>query len=869
MRRQSLPSRAVLRTAGALVAVMFGAVAAGAQTTPTFVPVTDAMLQNPDPADWLNWRRTLDGWGYSPLDQITRDNAHQLQLVWAFQTTEGLAQPTPLVHNGVMYLPSARNVVQAVDAVTGERIWEYQREFDDLVGDWTDNTRTRSIGIYDDKIYLATADAHIVALDARTGEVVWDQAVADNQLGYRYTSGPIVANGHVVAGMTGCERFKDDVCFISAHDAQTGEEVWRTSTIARPGEAGGDSWGDLPLRFRAGGDAWIPGSYDPDTNLTFWSTSQAKPWARVTRETEGDALYTNSVLALDADTGELAWYYQFTPGETHDLDDVFESVLIDHDGRRSLFKMGKLGILWEIDRITGEFVAAHDLGYQNVLDVNEQTGEVTYRPEMIPEAGVPLEFCPDFGGIRNWRASAYHPETHALYIPIHPTCVTGMFTELDDKTLGVPYYANSGWLSRGSTPHPASPDHRGLLIAMDITSGEILWRHPMPTAPRAATLTTAGGLVVSSDADRHFSIHDVTNGNIVFQTRLPASAQGFPITYAVDGRQYLAVPVGGGRANSIFTFALPERPGLTAYAPAVEPDEWVPPRTAWDAPDLQGIWDYQSQTPLERPAALSDRASFSEEEAARIEREALERNSVDRRDGGAARDLARAYGEIWYIRNPVPNTRTSLVIDPPDGRVPPLTPEAERLRDARQAYVRAENPPDSPASWTGLRTYARCLSRAMPRLPQGYNSGTLILQTPDWVVMEYEQLDTRFIPLDGGPHIHDGIRQWNGDSRGYWEGNTLVVETRNFTDKQVFRGLPKGNLHLTERYTRVAEDTINYEATLTDPTTWTRPWTYLLPWQKDDDYVIYEYACHEKNYAMTNILSGARAQEKATQETGR
>ena len=301
--------------------------------------------------------------------------------------------------------------------------------------------------------------------------------------------------------------------------------------------------------------------------------------------------------------------------------------------------------------------------------------------------------------------------------------------------------------------------------------------------------------------------------------------------------------------------------GRDAQAQTAPADDWTPPRTSWGVPDLLGIWDYQSQTPLERPSELADRAFFTEEQAAEVERQALERNSVDRRDGGAARDLARAYGEIWYIRNPVRNTRTSLVVEPPDGRVPPLTPEAER-RQATRAERRRSNPPDSPSSWTGLRTYARCISRAMPRLPQGYNSGTLILQTPGWVVLRYEQLDTRFIPIDGRPHVHKNIQQWNGDSRGYWDGDTLVVETKNFTGKQMFRGIPKGTLHLTERFTRVDADTMNYEATLTDPTTWSRPWTYLLPWQKDDDYVIYEYACHERNYSMTNILRGARAQEQ-------
>ncbi|MCH7749608.1 MAG: PQQ-binding-like beta-propeller repeat protein [Acidobacteria bacterium] len=538
--------------------VLLGTAVTGAQDR-DFEPVTDAMLENPDPADWLSWRRTLDGWGYSPLDQINTDNVHQLQLVWAWQLGPGNSQPTPLVHDGVMYIPNPGNIVQAVDAVTGDRLWQYTRERRTRPDrpDAPPSRGSRSIAIYGDKIYLNTSDAHIVALDAATGEVAWDHTVADRALGYRYTSGPIVARGTIVAGMTGCQNYKNDVCFISGHDAETGEELWRTSTVARPGEPGGDTWGDLPLMYRAGADSWIPGSYDPQTNLTYWSTSQPKPWARVSRKTDGDALYSNSVLALDPATGDLEWYYQFVPGETHDLDEVFESVLIDHDGRRSLFKMGKLGILWELDRTTGAFVAAHDLGYQNVLDVDPQTGQVTYRPGMIPRAGVELEFCPNFGGIRNWYASAYHPGTQALYIPIHPTCVTGVFTELEQE-VGNNYYANRGWRSQGTTAHPDSPDHRGHLIAMDITTGEILWRHSMATRPRSAALTTGGGLVVGADTDRYLYIHDVANGDVLFQTRLPASVQGFPITYAVEGRQYLAVPVGGNRSNAIYVFALPE-----------------------------------------------------------------------------------------------------------------------------------------------------------------------------------------------------------------------------------------------------------------------------------------------------------------------
>ena len=523
------------------------------------VPITDAMLQDPDPDDWINWRRTLNGWGYSPLDQITTENVHRLQLVWGWSIGPGLSQPTPLVHDGVMYIPNPGNGVHALNAATGERLWQYAGN-DERSEDRPNrgpSRGSRSIALYGDKVYLNTTDARIVALDARTGEVAWNHTVADRTLGYRYSSGPIVVGGRIVAGMTGCQNYKNDVCFISAHDAETGEEVWRTSTIARPGDPGGDTWGDLPLMYRAGSDSWIPGAFDPETNLTYWSTSQAKPWARISRATDGDALYTNSVLALDAATGELQWYYQFVPGETHDLDDVFESVLIDHRGRRSLFKMGKHGILWELDRVTGAFVAAHDLGYQNVLDVDPATGAVTYRPDMIPRDGVELEFCPDLLGVRNWRASAYHPATGALYIPIHPTCVTGTFTELPQE-LGNDYYGNRGFRRRAGRVHPDSAELPGHLIAMDIDTGEIRWRHSMSSRPGSAALATGGGLVIGADTERHLYAHDAATGEVRFRTRLPGSVQGFPITYAVDGRQYLAAPVGGNRTNAIYAFALPE-----------------------------------------------------------------------------------------------------------------------------------------------------------------------------------------------------------------------------------------------------------------------------------------------------------------------
>ena len=357
-----------------------------------FRPVTETMLRNPAAGDWLNWRRTDNGWGYSPLDQINRQNVQQMQLAWSWAMDDtGAQQATPLVYDGVMYLPNPRGVIQALDAATGDLIWEYRpagRPAPTTGSGEAGRGIQRNIAIFGDKIFGTTNDAHIVAVDARTGKLVWETQVADSKLGYGYTSGPIVVRGKVMAGMTGCTRYKKDVCFISAHDAATGKEVWRTSTIARPGEPGGDTWGDLPLEFRAGSDAWIPGSYDPATNLVYWGTAQAKPWAQAVRGTDGAALYTNSTLALDPDTGKMRWYFQHVPAETLDMDEVFERVLIDTGGRQSVFTMGKLGILWQLDRATGAFIRATDIGYQNILDVDQKN-----RQDHLPPRQGPADRC--------------------------------------------------------------------------------------------------------------------------------------------------------------------------------------------------------------------------------------------------------------------------------------------------------------------------------------------------------------------------------------------------------------------------------------------------------------------------------------------
>ena len=427
-----------------------------AQASGDFVPVTDAVLQNPDPSDWLHWRRTLDAWGHSPLDQITSDNADQLRLVWSWALAEGRQQTTPLVHDGVMYIANPGQLVQALDAATGELLWEFQRQGGPSEqrpgGRPLDRGVHRNLAIYQDKIYQNTTDGHVVAIDARTGAEVWDADVAGGA-GFEFTSGSIVADGKVVAGLTACGRYRDDTCYIVALDANTGRELWRTSTVARPGEPGGDSWGDLPVMFRAGSDAWIPGSYDPRARTLFFGTAQAKPWARAVRGTEGDALYTNSTLALDPSTGELKWYYQHLPGESHDMDEVFERILVDYDDRESVFTMGKIAVLWELDRETGQFRAAHDLGYQTLVDIDPVSGEVAYRDGMIQAIGEEIHWCPSTSGFKSWRAMSYNPETEAFYIPLTLNCETGTFGPVEKREGG----GGTGPVRRVNHFHPESP----------------------------------------------------------------------------------------------------------------------------------------------------------------------------------------------------------------------------------------------------------------------------------------------------------------------------------------------------------------------------------------------------------------------------
>jgi len=506
-----------------------------------YSPVTTQLLLNPPAEDWLMWRRSYNLSGHSPLDQIDRDNVEQLTLAWSTPLNPGGNMTTPLVHDGVLFIADTENRLLALDARSGEELWRYEHDRDNLDG------RRIGIALHGELVIVPHNDLDIVALDARTGATVWQQTIdtpvdSANFPGYySLRSAPIIANSMIVQGVGATVVPQGG--FIVGLDLASGEERWRFHTVARPNEPGGNSWNNLPLAGRSGGSVWIPGSYDPGLDLVYFGTAPTYDTAPLMEDLGIDgvsnaALFTNTTLALRPRSGELVWHFQHMPNDQWDLDWVYErqlgEITIAGQTRKVVFTAGKMALYDILDAATGDYLDSVDTGVTNMITaIDAVTGAKTLSHIATPSAETSNLLCPYYLGGRNWQSAAHNQDDNLVYLPISEMCMIG--GPIGDGSL-----LSSG-VESSPVPRPDSDGNYGRIQAIDLNTRKLAWSHRERTPPTVAALSTAGKLVFSGFLDQSFKALDAASGSVLWETSLGHLPSSFPITYAVNGRQYVAV----------------------------------------------------------------------------------------------------------------------------------------------------------------------------------------------------------------------------------------------------------------------------------------------------------------------------------------
>lgn len=511
-------------------------------------PVTPERIQNPEDGDWLSYRRTYDGVGYSPLKQIDKANVSQLRPVWSFSIPESSRWfTTPIVANGRMYLAEGGGRVRCLDAVTGDPIWVHERSYPDDVGLSQGFNRARGLAIYDDVLYWGTADMNLLAVDARTGKLLWETKTGDYHDGSGHSHPPLVADGKVFLGMAGGDRSAPGR--FKAFDAKTGKFLWEVKTAPEnPGDPGYESWPKDRKYPILGAAPWNTITYDPELKLVYFGTGQPTPWSSAVRG-PGDALFGVSALAVDATTGKIRWHYQMVPADDWDRA-VYEPMLVDLDikgkRRKAMILTNKIGWGAVLDRGTGEFLHAFKTAYDNTVTGWTAKGRPIRTAASIPKpedvaSGKVFEICPHPYGARNIQSPSYSAATGLYYVGINNSCSDMTIQPVDYRpgvtAIGMSFTAKMA----------PGYDYVGEFVAFNPVTGQKAWsyRTPRGEAMTASALATDGAVVFGGTADREFFALDSANGQLLWRTRLNGDVSGSPITYQVDDRQYVAVPAGG------------------------------------------------------------------------------------------------------------------------------------------------------------------------------------------------------------------------------------------------------------------------------------------------------------------------------------